>query len=142
MFRRQARSVEVLLVHPGGPFWARKDLGAWSLPKGEYLEGEEPLAAALREFEEETGVTPHGPFLALGEIRQPSGKVIAAWAFEGDCDCAKIQSNLFSMEWPRGSGKTREFPEIDRGEWFGLDAAREKILKGQAAFLDRLMERI
>jgi predicted NUDIX family NTP pyrophosphohydrolase len=142
MFRRQGGEIQVLLVHPGGPFWAKKDLGAWSLPKGEYPDGEEPLAAARREFEEETGIAPCGPFLPLGEVRQPSGKLVSAWAFAGDCDCAAIRSNLFSMEWPRGSGKMQEFPEVDRGEWFGMDVAREKMLTAQAEFLNRLAERL
>jgi predicted NUDIX family NTP pyrophosphohydrolase len=142
MFRRRGPSIEVLLVHPGGPFWANKDLGAWSLPKGEYLNAEEPFAAALREFEEETGIAPRGPFLPLGDIRQPGGKLVTAWAFEDDCDCAAIHSNLFSMEWPRGSGKLQTFPEIDRGGWFELQTAREKILKGQSGFLDRLVQLI
>lgn len=137
MYRRRP-GLEVLLVHPGGPFWKNKDQGAWSLPKGEYAEGEEPLRAALREFEEETGLRPEGDFRPLGEVRQAGGKVVTAWAFEGDFDPGTLRSNLFSMEWPRGSGKMREFPEIDRAGWFRLDAAREKILKGQAPFLDRL----
>ena len=137
MYRRRP-GLEVLLVHPGGPFWKNKDQGAWSLPKGEYAEGEEPLTAALREFEEETGQRPEGDFRPLGEVRQAGGKVVTAWAFEGDFDPGALRSNRFSMEWPRGSGKMREFPEIDRAGWFGLDAAREKILKGQAPFLDRL----
>jgi predicted NUDIX family NTP pyrophosphohydrolase len=137
MYRRRP-DLEVLLVHPGGPFWKNKDQGAWSLPKGEYAEGEEPLTAALREFEEETGLRPEGDFRPLGEVRQAGGKVVTAWAFEGDFDPGTLRSNLFSLEWPRGSGKMREFPEIDRAGWFGVDAAREKILKGQAPFLDRL----
>jgi len=138
MFRRSRARVEVFLVHPGGPFWKNKDLAAWSLPKGEYAEGEDPLCAARREFEEETGLRPEGNFLSLGQVRQPGGKLVNAWAFEGDCDAATIRSNTFSMEWPKGSGKLRDFPEIDRGEWFALDRAREKILKAQAPFLDTL----
>lgn len=137
MFRRTPE-IEVFLVHPGGPFWAKKDLGSWSLPKGEYAEGEAAMDAALREFGEETGLRPGGPYLPLGQIRQASGKVVTAWAFEGECDAAAIRSNLFSMEWPRGSGKMCEFPEVDRGEWFGLAAAREKINPAQVPFLDRL----
>jgi predicted NUDIX family NTP pyrophosphohydrolase len=140
MFRRRAGGVEVLLVHPGGPFWTKKDLGVWSLPKGQCQEGEDPFAAALREFEEETGIEPKGGFIRLGELRQPGGKLVTAWAFEGDCDPAAIRSNLFSMEWPKGSGRVQEFPEIDRGEWFTIDEARLKILKGQAGFLDRLID--
>jgi predicted NUDIX family NTP pyrophosphohydrolase len=142
MFRRRAHDLEVLLVHPGGPFWAAKDLGAWSLPKGEHLAGEEPLAAARREFHEETGLIPREPFLPLGEVRQPGGKLVTAWAFEGDCDCTAIKSELFSMEWPPKSGKLREFPEVDRAEWFSLPAAREKLVKGQAVFLDHLAEHL
>jgi predicted NUDIX family NTP pyrophosphohydrolase len=137
MFRRSPE-LAVLLVHPGGPFWKYKDAGAWSLPKGEYTDGEEALAAAQREFEEETGLTPHGPFLPLGQIRQPGGKLVSAWAFEGECDSSTIRSNLFSMEWPRGSGRMCEFPEVDRGEWFTPAGARVRILRGQAPFLDRL----
>jgi predicted NUDIX family NTP pyrophosphohydrolase len=138
MFRRVHSGLEVFLVHPGGPFWAKKDLGAWTLPKGEYTEGEDTLYAAKREFEEETGIQPQGEFLSLGQIRQTGGKLVSAWAFEGDCDASAIRSNLFSMEWPRGSGKMREFPEVDRGEWFPLDAARTKILQSQLPFLEKL----
>jgi predicted NUDIX family NTP pyrophosphohydrolase len=138
MFRRREARWEVFLVHPGGPFWKRKDLASWSLPKGEYAEGEDPFAAAVREFEEETGIRPEGNFVALGQIRQPGGKLVTAWAFEGDCDAATIRSNTFSMEWPKGSGRMQEFPEIDRGEWFPLDMARQKILKGQVTLLDKL----
>ena len=140
MFRRREGSLEVFLVHPGGPFWAKKDSGAWSIPKGEYTEGEDPRAAALREFEEETGWAPRGEFLPLGQIRQAGGKIVTAWAFEGDCDPASIRSNTFSIEWPPRSGKAQEFPEIDRAAWFPLEIAREKILKGQTAFLDRLSQ--
>jgi predicted NUDIX family NTP pyrophosphohydrolase len=129
-------------VHPGGPFWEKKDLGSWSLPKGEYPEGQEAFDAAIREFEEETGIRPEGQFIPLGQIRQPGGKLVTAWAFEGDCDPATIRSNLFSMEWPKGSGRMQEFPEIDRGGWFTLAAARRKILKGQVGFLDRLAEHL
>ena len=138
LYRRRNQSLEVLLVHPGGPFWRKKDLGAWSLPKGEYLEGEDPLAAAIREFEEETGIRPEGEFVALGQVLQLGGKLVVAWAFEGDCDPATIRSNSFSMEWPKGSGKMQKFPEVDRGDWFALEPARQKILKGQAPLLERL----
>lgn len=138
MFRKRAGAIEVLLVHPGGPFWRSKDAGAWSIPKGEYANGEDPLRAAQREFEEEIGTRPEGDFLPLGERRQPGGKIVGAWALEGDLDAAQIRSNLFTLEWPPKSGKIREFPEVDRAEWFSLDAAREKILKGQAGFLDQL----
>jgi predicted NUDIX family NTP pyrophosphohydrolase len=142
MFRRRHSDLEVLLVHPGGPYWRKKDLGSWSIPKGEYTEGETALAAAMREFEEETGIKPSGEFTPLDDIRQPSGKIITAWAFEGDCSPAEIRSNLFSMEWPPKSGETREFPEIDRASWFSLENARARILKGQAGFLDRLISRV
>ncbi|HXE62397.1 MAG TPA: NUDIX domain-containing protein [Bryobacteraceae bacterium] len=143
MFRKRD-GLEFLLVHPGGPFWAKKDLGAWSIPKGEYGAGADPLEAAFREFEEEIGVPPQpgGELLALGEVRQPGGKVVTAWAFEGNCDEASIRSNAFSMEWPKGSGRMREFPEVDRAAWFGLEEARKKILKGQVAFLDRVFDAI
>jgi predicted NUDIX family NTP pyrophosphohydrolase len=139
MFRRRAGAVEVLLVHPGGPFWQKKDANAWSIPKGEYSAGEDPLSAAQREFEEETGVKPHGDFIPLGDCRQPGGKIVKAWAVEGDLDTACIRSNSFSLEWPPKSGKMREFPEVDRAEWFSIGAAREKILEGQANFLDQLV---
>ncbi|HTX39121.1 MAG TPA: NUDIX domain-containing protein [Bryobacteraceae bacterium] len=138
MFRRSAGEVQVFLVHPGGPFWKKKDLAAWSLPKGEYPEDEDSFSAATREFEEETGIRAQGPFTPLGQVRQPGGKLVTAWAFEGDCDPAALRSNRFSLEWPKGSGRLQEFPEIDRGAWFGFDEARRKILKGQAPFLDRL----
>jgi predicted NUDIX family NTP pyrophosphohydrolase len=140
LFRKKRDEIEFFLVHPGGPFWAKKDLGAWSIPKGEYEPGTDPLEAAFREFEEEIGFPPQpkGELLALGEIRQAGGKVVTAWAFEGVCDETSIRSNTFSMEWPKGSGRMREFPEIDRAGWFGMAAAREKILQGQVSFLDRL----
>ena len=138
MFRRSPEGVEVFLVHPGGPFWAKKDLASWSIPKGEYPEGEPPLAAAVREFEEETGLQPVGDYIELGQLRQPSGKLVTAWAFEGDCDPSSIRSNSFSMEWPKGTGQMQEFPEIDRGEWFSFATAQQKILKGQIGFLERL----
>jgi predicted NUDIX family NTP pyrophosphohydrolase len=138
MFRRHGASLEFLLVHPGGPFFQRKDLGAWSIPKGEYQDGEEPLEAAKREFAEETGIVPLGEFLPLGEVKQSGGKIVTAWAFEGNCEADKIRSNTFSIEWPPKSGKMREFPEVDRAEWFPLALAREKILNAQAAFLDRV----
>jgi predicted NUDIX family NTP pyrophosphohydrolase len=129
---------EVFLVHPGGPLWARKDDGAWSIPKGGFRDDEEPPAAALREFEEETGVRPSGEMIPLQPLRQPDGKQIHAWASEGDLDPAQLRSNLFSLEWPPRSGKRAQFPEVDRGEWFSLEDARRKILKGQAGFLDQL----
>jgi predicted NUDIX family NTP pyrophosphohydrolase len=131
---------EVLLVHPGGPFWAKKDDGAWSVPKGEYEPGEDPLAVALREFREELGMDPPdtGAPVPLGEIRQPGGKRVTAWALEGDVDVSDVRSNTFEMEWPPGSGRTGEFPEVDRAAWFGLEDARRKLLRGQVDFLDRL----
>jgi len=133
---------EVLLVHPGGPFWAKRDDGAWSIPKGEYEDGEDPQAAARREFEEELGSPlPDGAELrALGEVKQKNRKVVAAWAVEGDVDASAAQSNTFEMEWPPRSGRRQEFPEIDRAEWFPLARARAKLLPAQAAFLDRLEE--
>ncbi|HYD74516.1 NUDIX domain-containing protein [Ramlibacter sp.] len=138
MFRRPAGGLQVLLAHPGGPFWARRDEGAWSLPKGEVGEGEDVFAAALREFEEETGCSPSGPFIDLGEVRQKSGKRVRAWAFEADFDPARLRCNLFEIEWPPRSGQRRQFPEIDRAEWFTLDAARRKLLAAQHPFLERL----
>ena len=142
MFRKRDFALQVLLVHPGGPFWRNKDAGAWSLPKGEYTEGEDPLDAAKREFREETGFVVHGEFLPLGQIKQSSAKVITAFAVEGDCSPAVIRSNTFSIEWPPKSGRQQEFPEIDRADWFSLDEARRRIVKGQAGFLDRLLKAI
>lgn len=139
MYRRTDARLEVLLVHPGGPFWAKRDLGAWSLPKGEYAAGEEPLAVAMREFEEETGARPSGDFLPLGESVQPGRKIVTAWAVEGDFDVGALKSNLFEMEWPPKSGRKTSFPEVDRAEWFSIEDARKKILRGQGAFLDRLL---
>jgi predicted NUDIX family NTP pyrophosphohydrolase len=133
-------SREVLLVHPGGPFWAKKDLGAWSIPKGEYDDGEDPQAAARREFAEELGSPADGDLVDLGEVRQRGGKVVTAWALEGDIDAEAIASNTFTMEWPPRSGTMREFPEVDRAGWFGLDEARERILPAQAPLLERLAE--
>jgi len=135
---------EVLLVHPGGPFWAKRDDGAWSVPKGEYDEGEEPLAAALREFEEEIGsaLAATGGLIDLGDVRQKNRKLVTAWAAEGDVDAGAVRSNTFEMEWPPRSGRRQEFPEIDRAEWFPLARAREKLIEAQAAFVDRLEERL
>jgi predicted NUDIX family NTP pyrophosphohydrolase len=139
LHRRKGAGTEVLLVHPGGPFWAKKDLGAWSIPKGEHDEGEDALACALREFGEETGTTlPPGELTDLGTIRQRGGKVVQAWAAEGDLDADAVRSNTFTLEWPPRSGRVREYPEVDRAAWFGLDEARERINPAQAAFLDRL----
>ncbi len=144
LYRRTGEAVEVLLVHPGGPYWAKKDHGAWSIPKGLVEEGEEPLQCALRELEEELG----SPFsfateelAELGSVRQKAGKIVHCWAVEGDFDPATLRSNSFSLEWPPRSGVEREFPEVDRAEWFGLDEARAKIIAAQAEFLDRLKVR-
>jgi predicted NUDIX family NTP pyrophosphohydrolase len=137
-FRKRRDQVEVFLVHPGGPFWAKKDEGAWSLPKGEYTQGEDPLEAALREFTEETSFHADGPFVPLGESKQPGGKNITAWAFETNLDETAIKSNAFSMEWPPKSGNIQEFPEVDRAAWFSLPRAQIKILRGQVPFLVRL----
>jgi len=139
LFRRTPSGVEVLLVHPGGPLWAKKDEGAWSIPKGEIDANEEPLAAARREFEEELGSPVSGEFIALAPIRQASGKVVHAWAVEGDFDPATFTSGMFSMEWPPRSGRQQEFPEVDRAEWFSLDDARRKINKAQIELLDQLV---
>jgi predicted NUDIX family NTP pyrophosphohydrolase len=135
LFREAPGGLEVLLVHPGGPFWARKDDGAWSIPKGLVDEGEEPLDAAKREFREETGGSPDGAAIALDPLRQPSGKILHAWAMRGEFDLAKLISNTFSMEWPPGSGRQQEFPEVDRAAWFSMEDAWRKILKGQAPLL-------
>ena len=133
----------MLLVHPGGPFWAKKDLGAWSIPTGEYDEAEDPRACALREFEEELGSPPpSGELAALGTARQSGGKVVTAWAAEGDLDPANARSNTFTIEWPPRSGVMREFPEVDRADWFTLDEARGRINPAQAVFLDRLREEL
>ena len=141
MFRRAADgNVEVLLAHPGGPFWARKDAGAWTIPKGEHDGSEEALAAAKREFAEETGFAPLEPFLALGSLKQRSGKWISIWAFEADCDPAALVSNTFEMEWPPRSGRQSSFREIDRAGWFRLDEAALKLSKGQVPFLARLVD--
>jgi predicted NUDIX family NTP pyrophosphohydrolase len=140
MFRHSHGELQVLLAHPGGPFWRNKDEGAWTLPKGEYEEPEEPLAAAVREFTEETGFTPTPPFAPLGEVVQKSGKRISAWAFSGDCDPGQLKCNTFEMEWPPRSGKRQSFPEIDRIAWFGLEEARRKMLPAQVPLLDRLQD--
>jgi predicted NUDIX family NTP pyrophosphohydrolase len=141
MFRRRAGGLEVLLAHPGGPFFAKKDAGAWTVPKGEVDPGEDPRACALREFAEETGVRPATlSYIALGSVKQRGGKVVQAWAFEGDCEPEALHSNSFELEWPPRSGRRQTFPEVDRAGWFGLDEARERINPAQAAFLDRLRE--
>ena len=138
MYRSQEGALEVFLVHPGGPFWAKKDLGSWSIPKGEFDPDDDPLASAKREFEEETGFAAVGEFKLLAPLKQPSGKIVHAWAFEGDCDPKAIKSNTFSIEWPPRSGKMQAFPEVDRAGWFTIDAAKKKILKGQLGFLEEL----
>ena len=138
-FRFQDNHLEVLLVHPGGPLWAGKDEGAWSISKGLFEENEGPLDAARREFKEETGFEVDGVFIELGMIKQPSGKIVFAWAVEKNLDERRIVSNKFMLEWPRRSGIMREFPEIDRADWFEIESARKKILKGQQGFIDRLL---
>lgn len=138
---RRREQLEVFLVHPGGPFWLKKDAGAWSLPKGELAEGEDALDAAKREFAEETGFPIDGDFLPLDSVKQSGGKVVHAWAVEADCDPSQLCSNLFSMEWPPKSGRTQEFPEVDRGEWFTIEEARKRILPAQNKFLDQLVLR-
>jgi predicted NUDIX family NTP pyrophosphohydrolase len=143
VFRRVGSGVEVLLGHMGGPFWARRDAGAWSIPKGEYEPSEEPEAAARREFEEELGFPlPPGVLHELGTIRQAGGKVVTAWAIEADPDLGRLHPGTFTMEWPPRSGRVREFPEVDRVAWFGLQAAREKIVTGQRVLLERLTDAI
>jgi predicted NUDIX family NTP pyrophosphohydrolase len=145
LFRRGAGETEFLLVHPGGPFWAKKDAGAWSIPKGQIEEGEEPRACAIRELEEELGAAPEldpEALIELGSIKQRAGKVVEAWAAEAEFDPAALAGNSFSMEWPPRSGNQKDFPEVDRAEWFDPAAAREKILPAQAEFLDRLLERL
>jgi predicted NUDIX family NTP pyrophosphohydrolase len=140
LYRVRDGAVDVLIAHPGGPFWARKDDGAWSIPKGEYADGEDPWAAAQREFKEEVGLTPPtGPRFDLGSVKQPGGKVVTAFAVQGDLDVTEARSNTFELEWPRGSGKLRMFPEVDRVDWFPVAQARAKLLKGQRGFLDQLM---
>jgi predicted NUDIX family NTP pyrophosphohydrolase len=138
LYRRRDGVLEIFLVHPGGPLWARKDDGAWSIPKGEYTEDETPLLAAQREFAEETGATVQGPFAALTPVKQPSGKLITAWAAAGDFDPSQLRSNHFSMEWPPKSGQQQFFPEVDRGAWFTLPEALIKILSGQRPLLEEL----
>lgn len=134
-------TVEVLVVHPGGPFWAGRDQGAWSVPKGEYGPGDDPLATAYREFGEETGLEPpEGEAVCLGEVRQRGGKRVVVWALEGDVDLARTSSNTFELEWPRRSGRRQRFPEVDRVEWVAVERARVRLLQGQVPFLDRLLE--
>jgi predicted NUDIX family NTP pyrophosphohydrolase len=145
LFRRSGSETEFLLVHPGGPFWSKKDAGAWSIPKGQIEDDEEPRACAIRELEEELGAAPEldlEQLIELGSIRQRAGKTVEAWAAEADFDPASLASNTFAMEWPPRSGNQQEFPEVDRAEWFGLEQAREKVLPAQAELLDRLLERL
>lgn len=142
LYRYRNGRPEVLLVHPGGPFWQNRDTAAWSIPKGLVESGEDRLAAARREFEEETGQPVEGPFIDLGELKQPSGKIIHVWAAEGAFDPARLQSNTFELEWPRHSGQIRTFPEVDRAAWFDLASAREKIHQGQRGFLERLAAKL
>lgn len=142
LHRLRGSRIEVFLVHPGGPFWAKKDAGAWSIPKGEFEAGEDPLEAAKREFKEETGFAVEGNFIELTPVKQPGGKVVYAWAVMGDCEAESIKSNTFSLEWPPRSGKRKEFPEVDRAGWFTPEVAREKILKGQLNFLEELKRKI
>jgi predicted NUDIX family NTP pyrophosphohydrolase len=142
MYRDADQGLEVLLVHPGGPFWQRKDSGAWTIPRGEVEPGEDYLAAAIREFTEETGCPPAGPYLPLGEARQPSGKTVHAWAFRGTCDPSSIHSNLFEIEWPPKSGHRQQFPEIDRAGFFTIAEAQNKIIASELPFLNRLTEQL
>jgi predicted NUDIX family NTP pyrophosphohydrolase len=142
MFRRRGADIEVLLMHPGGPFWAKKDNGAWSIAKGEYLQGEDALAVAKREFEEETGARPQGDFLPLGDVVQAGRKVVTAWGVEGDFDPATLVSNRFELEWPPKSGRKASFPEVDRTQWFSPAEARQKILPAQRELISRLIDAI
>ena len=138
MYRRSNSRLEVFLVHPGGPIWASKDKGVWTIPKGEYEPDENPLTAAQREFEEETGFHAFEPFIELGSVKQKSGKIVTAWAFEGDCDPIQLRSNLCEIEWPPRSSRKMLIPEVDRGRWFSLEEAQEYLRKEQHSFLDNL----
>ena len=139
LYRQSARGLELLLAHPGGPLWARKDLGAWTIPKGQFGDDESALAAAQREFAEEMGSPARGEFVELGSIRQPSGKIVHGFTAECDFDVTTVKSNLFELEWPPKSGKHGQFPEVDRAQWFSVEEARRKILTGQQPFIDRLL---
>ena len=142
LFRGSKAELEVFLVHPGGPFWTKKDAGAWSIPKGEYFDNEDPLSAAKREFEEETGVSVDGDFISLGTVKQTGGKVVRAWALNHNLDLTVLKSNVFTLEWPPRSGKIQEFPEVDSGNWFSLAVASQKIVKAQSDFLTRLLNQL
>jgi len=142
MYRRALGIVEVFLVHPGGPYWSKKNEGSWTIPKGEYETGEEPLSAAVREFQEETGFNVSEPLIALGSVQQKTGKIVVAWAFEGDCEPADLVSNTCEIEWPPRSGKKLMIPEVDRGDWFSLDRARKVIRNEQIPLLDALTQRL
>ena len=142
LYRFRGSKMEIFLVHPGGPFWTKKDAGAWSIPKGEFADDENPLATAKREFAEETGCIIDGNFIELTPVKQPGGKLVYAWAVEGDCRAESIKSNLFTLEWPPRSGKRKEFPEVDRAAWFDLTTAKDKILKGQVALLEDLERKL
>jgi predicted NUDIX family NTP pyrophosphohydrolase len=141
VFRQVSANLEVLLVHPGGPFWAKKDEGSWSIPKGEIEGNEEPRSVAMREFVEETGSEIRGSLIALDPLRQPGGKIIYAWAVKGDFNPDKLISNTFQLEWPPKSGRQQEFPEVDRAEWFSIETAMKKILRGQQGFITQLVEK-
>jgi predicted NUDIX family NTP pyrophosphohydrolase len=138
VYKNIQESIVILLVHPGGPFWAKKDLNSWSVPKGEFNESEDPFEAAKREFSEETGFLPEGEFIRLETVKQPGGKIIHTWAVNGDFDVSGLKSNLFTMEWPPKSGRSKEFPEIDRAEWFAVETAKLKIVKGQIPIIENL----
>lgn len=140
LYRKHASSIEILLVHPGGPFFAKKDEGSWTIPKGELIDNEDPLAAAIREFEEETGYKPAGDFIALSSIKQKGGKIVQCWAVEGDLDPLAIVSNTFEIEWPPRSGKMKSYPEVDKAAWFSVAVARQKINERQVSFIDNLLE--
>jgi predicted NUDIX family NTP pyrophosphohydrolase len=142
LYRFTNKKLELLLAHPGGPYWANRDEGVWSIPKGLFDQEELPLEAAKREFKEETGLEVDGAFIPLGELKQPGGKIVHAWALEKDVDASNIVSNTYAVEWPYKSGKWRRYPEVDRAGWFSLEEARQKILKGQRGFLDRLLQRL
>jgi predicted NUDIX family NTP pyrophosphohydrolase len=142
MFRRIGQGIDVFIVHPGGPFWAKKDAGVWSIPKGEYDDREDPLSAARRELAEETGCRVEGPFIELGSITQKSGKTVVAWAAEGDCDHLAIQCNTVTIEWPPRSGRSLEIPEVDRAGWFSPEVAKEKLLAAQGELVDRLCDKL